>query len=98
MFRSLGDLLGHSLRRHGLEQQVGATQVVERAQRIFVQEFGEEIMRYVDVKFVRGGALAVRVESSVVAQEVRLREKKVLGSLNDILPKNLQVGQLWFVN
>jgi predicted nucleic acid-binding Zn ribbon protein len=85
MMKSLGELL----RKHNISSPVmkgvNAARVVEEAQKILTTEFGPEILNYAAPAYYKNKVLTIACLSSSAAQEIKLREKSLLLSLNKAL-------------
>lgn len=77
-FLKLPDLLQSALNRAGIQRHVHATSALDCAKRVFRELFGQELEQRITPLFVRGEELCVRVHSSVLANEIRLREKRII--------------------
>ncbi|TSC76865.1 MAG: hypothetical protein G01um101431_48 [Parcubacteria group bacterium Gr01-1014_31] len=81
-FLPLKDLLPRALRTAKITDQVQAAQVLDAAQRVLAQLLPPQAMTGVQVLQLRQGTLTIRVPSSAVANELRLRQGDVLRQLN----------------
>ncbi len=82
-FSSLRDLLSRSLRTAGIDRQVRAAQVVDTFGAVVAQHLGAPVAAQATAVHLRDGVLTVRCASSAMAQELRLREPKLLATLNE---------------
>lgn len=80
--RSLGDLLKNHTGQSPIWKKVGAAMVVEEANAIMTKLFGEESKKYARAMYVKSGDLAIACLSSVIAQEIRLNQGKIIGEIN----------------
>lgn len=96
MFSRLQSLLSHSLRRFGIEKEVQTTVVLKEIEGVFCSYFGEGILEHVKLHSLQGGLLVVSVASSVVAQELRLKEKELLEEIHKHIPRNFHVSGFRF--
>lgn len=74
--------LNKNIRKAGIEPQVKGAQVVEHFNKVVEQVLGEKISSKVQAQYVKNKTLTVAVLSSVVGQELKLREKEILDQLN----------------
>ena len=95
MLRSIGDLVGRSVKRQGIETQVQASQVIEEFHKIISEKFGKRILSQVQAKSLKNQVLNVATLSSVVTSELRLYEEEILEKINDKYKKTL-VNKLRF--
>ncbi|OGY78789.1 MAG: hypothetical protein A3B74_03295 [Candidatus Kerfeldbacteria bacterium RIFCSPHIGHO2_02_FULL_42_14] len=97
MFVPLSQLLSITLRKKNIEKEVSAARIIDSASAILKEQFGEAIFEYVRLKYVKGTRLFLSVSSSVVAQEVRLKQEAMLQELNrKIFP--LRIDRFCFVS
>ena len=75
-------LLPKSIRQAGIEPQVRGAQVIERFHEVVLETMGEAITKKVKAQYVKNGTLTVAVLSSVVGQELKLREREILQKIN----------------
>lgn len=87
-FTPLKNLMNASVQRAGIKDDVEASLVVDAAQKIFNEMFGEEIGKAMKPLYVKRGVLTVSCVSSVAAQELKLREREILKKLKDRAPKS----------
>lgn len=82
MFASLASLLQKRVEQVGVAKQVQAAQILECAKKQLISIFDETILNSVQPVAVKDRILQVRVESSVAAQELRLREQQIVAAVN----------------
>lgn len=87
--RSISSLIWSSIRRAGLEKEMIASLVMEEFKKNLIEEFGEKILKKVKVLHFRNGILSVSVLSSVIAQEIKLNEKKFFKKINQKFGKKI---------
>lgn len=92
-FTRLSVLLTNSLRRHGVEQEVTARQVLADATAILDQVAGRP-GRARGFRFVRG-VLTVQVDHPATAEVVKFRERELFAAMHKKFP-NLQLVGLRF--
>ncbi len=80
--QTLQDLLRVRLRTAGIEPQVEASLVVSEAKKKLEMIFGKGILNKVQPLYVKEKVLTIAVLSSVVAQEIRFREKDIVETVN----------------
>ncbi len=82
-FIPLGDALSKRMSSNTpLKRQVEATQVVELAKGVFEEMF-QELAIHINPLFLKNRTLTVSCTSSVVAQEIRLRQNEIVRQLNE---------------
>lgn len=98
MFESIGPLLHHSLRKFGVKKQVDAVQILDIAHKVLAAEFGDDIFQYIQPKYIQAQHLVLSHTSSVAAQEIRLRQEKILRAINQSIPKSYHLQGIRFVS
>ena len=87
--KTIGSLLWQSIRRAGVEKEVTAVLVLDAFQKVLEEEFGEKISKKIKILHVKNKILYLSALSSVVAQEIKMAEKKLLKQLNKKFNRNL---------
>jgi uncharacterized protein (DUF2336 family) len=83
-FTPIGDTLKNQVDEKGpLKTQLDAAQVVEFAEDAFVELFGTDLGSHAKPQFLKNRTLTVSCTSSVLAQEIRLRQKEIVERLNE---------------
>lgn len=78
----MGDALkSKMLTQSPLRVQVESALVIQKAEQAFQELFGEEMV-HLKVLFVKNRTLTVTCHSSVVAQEIRLNQAKIIEKVN----------------
>lgn len=93
----IGSLLWQSIRRAGLEKQVGASLVIEEFRKVLIRNFGQKILNKVKILHLKKKMLTLSVTSSIIAQEIKLNEKKFLKEINEELGRKL-VDEIRFLS
>ncbi len=88
-FSSLGGTLRKSIRASGIEPQVIGAQTIEQFQHAAQEIFGMHIAGRMNALYLKNKTLTVAVGSSVVGQELKLREKEIIQKLNASAGQNL---------
>ena len=83
------------IKNAGIGSAVHATDVLDVVKKVLTKEFEEDIARKVTPLFFRNGTITLRTTSSIIAQEVRLREKEFAKRINEQLGKNAVSHFLW---
>lgn len=89
MIKGIGSLLWKSIRRAGMEDGVAAVLVMEEFKKILNDEFGGKIDNKIKVLYLKKKVLYLSALSSVVMQEIRMNEIKLLKDLNKKFNKKL---------
>lgn len=85
----MGDVLKNKLLiQNPLRVQVEAAQVILKAEEVFKELFGPEL-GHLKILFVKNRTLTITCHSSVVAQEIRLNQAKILEKINSHFPATL---------
>lgn len=80
--QSIGQILNSRPEKSPLMQQVKAAMVLERVKEFLIQEFGNGILSKVKPVYVRDRVLTISCLSSVISQEIKYREKRILSLVN----------------
>ena|SRR3989338_2611355 len=81
-FTPIGKLVQNAVGRTGLGDQVQASLVLEQAQKVLAQFFGNDADARMKPLYVKRKVLTVSCISSVAAQELKLREKDIIKAIN----------------
>lgn len=88
-FTPLGDAINSAhAPQSPLQKQVEAAEIIEIAQKAFLEIFGEELANHAHPQFLKNRTLTVTCGSAALAQEIRLRQKEIVDSINKILGKS----------
>lgn len=88
-FTPLGDTLHQKMNQHiPLKKQVEAAEIVEIAEKVFMDLFGAELARHAKPLFLKNRTLTVSCSNSAIAQEIRLNQAAIVGKINEKLGKN----------
>ncbi len=85
----LKSLLQKSIKRAGISRQVEAYQVVGAFNELSPKILGDKLKDSVMAISVRNKILSVACLSSVVAQELRFKEKEIINTLNERFGKEV---------
>ncbi len=87
-FSSMGDALKKKMSVQGsLKSQVESAQIIEKVEEALYELFGEEV-KHVKVLFVKNKTLTITCHSSVIAQEIRLNQAKIIEKIKKIFPSH----------
>lgn len=64
-------------------RQVKAAMVLERVKAFFIKEFGDYILNKARPMYVKDRILNIACISSVLSQEIKYREKKIIKLINE---------------
>jgi len=82
-FKALSEVIkGKYSKNSPFMQQVRAAMVLERVKEFLAKEFGESALGRVRPMYVRDKTINIASLSSVLAQEIRYREQKLIESIN----------------
>lgn len=88
-FTQIGDAISGKLDKDtSMKKQVEAAGVVEHAQEVFLDQFGEEGALHVKPLFLKNRTLTVTCTSSSIAQEIRLNQAQIVEKINKKVGKN----------
>mgnify|MGYP001591167779 CR=1 FL=1 len=87
MMKSLGEILNKQMKQSSNAgwKHVEATVVVEKTNDVLVELFGAESRRFAQAVYFKDRTISITCLSSVMAQEIRLNEKKILPTINNKL-------------
>lgn len=80
--KSLGEILKKHMPQSPIGKRVEATVVVEKANQVLRELFGAEATKFAQAIYFKDKVIAITCLSSVMAQEIRLNEKKIISSIN----------------
>lgn len=80
--KSLGDLLKKQMPQTSIWKQVSATLVVEKANETILELFGAASLKFAQAVYFKDKVIAITCLSSVMAQEIKLNEKKIISGTN----------------
>ncbi len=83
--RSLGDILKKQMPQTNIWKQVSATLVVEKANETIKELFGAGSFKFAQAVYYKDKTIAITCLSSVMAQEIKLNEKKIISNTNSKL-------------
>ncbi|MEK7139337.1 MAG: DUF721 domain-containing protein [Patescibacteria group bacterium] len=83
--QAIGDILAKNIRQSGIKKQIDATLTVECFSQIITQLWGESVARKCQGLYLKDRALLVACPSSVVAQELKNQEQRIVSQLNERL-------------
>jgi|GEM_PF-6669895 len=87
--KTIGSLIWQSIRRAGLEQGVAAVLVTDEFKKILEQKFGEKIKNKVKILYLKKNILYLSSTSSIVTQEIKMIEAKLIKAVNQKFNKKL---------
>ena len=82
MFVPLGKLLGKSIRRAGMENQIEASMVCEEFSKIAGQIFSKPILKRIKPLYVKNRILTIAVLNSVLASELQFKQQEIIEQIN----------------
>lgn len=81
----LGEILKKQMKQNSAGRRITASLIVEVANKILEETFGVASKRFAQAVYFKDKILAITCLSSVMAQEIKLNEKRILKELNDKL-------------
>lgn len=89
-FQPLGDILKKNIQQAGISEQVGASVVLEKFMKIASEMWpNEDIQKGVKPLYVKSRTLTVACLSSVLAQDIKLKERTIIEKLNKEMGESL---------
>ena len=89
-----GDMMKR-IKHAGIGSEVHATDVLEVVRQEIAKEFEPDISKEVHPLFFRNKTVTLRSSSSLIAQEVRLKEAELASRINETLGKEVVAHFLW---
>jgi predicted nucleic acid-binding Zn ribbon protein len=86
--KSLGELLKKQMPQKQIGKQVEATIVVEKTNQILAELFDPHVIKFAQAIYYKDKVIAIACLSSVMAQEIRLHEQKIIDYTNNKLGIN----------
>jgi len=83
--KSLGEILKKQMPQMPAWKQVTATLVVEKANEAIKELIGENAAKFAQAVYYKDRLIAITCLSSVMAQEIKLNEKKIIVNINNKL-------------
>lgn len=71
--------------QHSTGRRITASLIVETANKVLAETIGPNSKRFAQAVYFKDRAISITCLSSVMAQEVKLNEKKILSALNQKL-------------
>lgn len=81
-FTKLGNLMNSKFNQSPLKKKITAALVCEEFDKIMFAVWGEKIKKSAQTMYLKDKVLSVAVLSSVVAQELKLRETELIEKIN----------------
>lgn len=84
-FTSIGKIIPQNIRQSHIGRQIEAAMAVREFEQILCSFFGKDILLKVRVISFKEKTFKLSSISSIIAQEIQLRERKILSRLNEKL-------------
>lgn len=88
------DLL-RAVRQAGIGSEVEAAEVLDVCTKALVEMFGEETAKELQPLFFRNNTITIKASSSIIAQEVKLRELELFRRINKNIDSKKVEHLLW---
>jgi len=95
-FLKLNKILHKSLKKNGISQQITTADFMEQLKEAGELIFGKENMKKIKFMGCEDGTLMITCLSSVLAKELKSKEKEILGKLNGFYGRRV-VSRLKFI-
>ncbi|MFC1663120.1 DciA family protein [Patescibacteria group bacterium] len=82
-------LLGRAIRRAGITDQVAGFQAMSAYSSVIKEVLGDEAVKQTSPKHLKQGTLTIGVKGSVLANEIRLNQEKIIKKINQKLSSTL---------
>ena len=83
MFVPIKDLLPKSIKNAGIEKQVEAAMIIEKFHQILQEMFGRKAVGRARAVYFKNGILTISSTSSVLIQEIYLKQKQIIKKINE---------------
>lgn len=83
--KSLGEILKKQMKQITGWKHAEASLVVEKTNEILIEFFGVESKRFAQAVYFKDRTITITCLSSVMAQEIKLNEKKIIVAINNKL-------------
>lgn len=87
-FVSIGKILPANIKQSKIGRQIEAAMVIKELEQILCSMFGENILVKVKVVSFKDRIFKLSSISSIIAQEIHLRERKILSRVNEKFGEN----------
>jgi len=87
--QALGDILKIKYNRSPVAKSIAASMMVDTSNQVLYSLLGEAAKKYARAIYVKNKILTITCLSSVIAQEIKLNEKKLLLEINKKLGDNV---------
>ena len=94
--RSLGNILGNKSHQSFLMRGVAGAMAIEEASKILISIFGETAGNSCQVVAVKNKILTVACLSSVLEEQIKVREKEIVDNINEKL-KEVAIEKIRFL-
>ncbi|MEK7623089.1 MAG: DUF721 domain-containing protein [Patescibacteria group bacterium] len=87
-FTPLGDALSNKMMSVSpLKKQIESSLVIEYAQTVLAELFGEELAKHAKPLFLKNRTMTITCSTAAIAQEIRLNQQKIVEKINEKLGK-----------
>ena len=83
VMKSLGEILKKHIPQSPVGKQINATMVVEKANQVLQQVLGMQAAKFAQAIYFKDTVIAITCLSSVMAQEIKLHEQKIIALINN---------------
>lgn len=83
MFIEIGEVISKKFGKSGLAKSVTAALVCDEFNKIILEIWGDKMENMAQAMYLKDKVLSVACLSSVVAQEIKMKEEELLGKLNN---------------
>ena len=97
MFHSLGEIIKKTVKKAGIGNQVETALVLEDFSAVLTTIMGEKIGKSVKPMYIRNKTLTIACLSSVIAQEIKFKEQKIIKTLNQKYSKEVVEKLIYMV-
>lgn len=88
-FQSLGKIINKNVKKTGLSKQIEIAMALEKFHYVIKEIWGDKILEKANGISIKNKTLTVAVLSSVVAQEINLKEGVIIDKINSYFNKEV---------
>lgn len=89
------EALRRTLLRLGIAPQIDAVNCLKYTKKYLREKFGQQFLNYAEPVCVKNNILVIKVQSSIIAQEIQKKEAEIISYL---FQKNIQIKRIRFIS
>ena len=95
--RSIFNIISQKKSETPLLRKAAVALIVEEANNVLREIFGDQIRRFAEVVYLKDGALSIKCTSPSAAQEIKLNEKEIIAKISQKTNSEL-VNRVRYIN